>query len=54
MTRRADPRLYRVTLVVCARCLQGDGAECWTPGCAFWGRATPAGPIPVEGMTPAD
>jgi hypothetical protein len=31
-----DNALYRVTMLVCALCIQGLGDECHEPGCAFW------------------
>ena len=38
-----DPKLHRVSLYVCALCLDGEGGECHVPGCAFWMHAAPIG-----------
>lgn len=34
-------RLERVALTVCSRCLDGEGGECHTPGCALWMNRAP-------------
>lgn len=28
--------LNRIVITVCQRCLDGEGDECHTPGCALW------------------
>ena len=28
--------LNRVIITICDPCLNGEGGECHTPGCAFW------------------
>lgn len=33
---KTEPQIKTVTIDVCTFCLQGWGAECHTPGCAFW------------------
>lgn len=38
-------RLERVTLVMCSACLDGEGGECHTPGCAFWINRAPDIPV---------
>ncbi len=37
--------LVRVTLVLCSRCLAGEGGECHVPGCALWMNRAPDVPI---------
>ena len=32
----SDPRLNRVTMILCDLCLDGAGGECHVPGCALW------------------
>lgn len=49
-----EPNLYRVTVVICAHCLTGDGGECHVPGCAFWMNRAPKHPLDVEHMTHVD
>lgn len=33
--------LVRVTLVLCSRCIAGEGGECHVPGCALWMNRAP-------------
>jgi hypothetical protein len=43
---RASPEtLVRVMLVLCSRCLAGEGGECHVPGCALWMNRAPDVPI---------
>lgn len=37
--------LVRVTLVLCSRCLAGEGGTCHVPGCALWMNRAPDVPI---------
>jgi hypothetical protein len=37
--------LVRVTLTLCEQCLNGDGGQCHTPGCALWLKAAPDLPL---------
>ncbi len=44
-TRAPDePTLHEVKATVCSACLDGEGAECHTPGCVYWLHDTPAFP----------
>lgn len=43
--RVSEPRLNIVTLTLCDACLDGDGGECHTPGCALWMVSAPDVPI---------
>lgn len=36
MTDTDWPEVERITLALCADCLDGKGGECHTPGCALW------------------
>lgn len=36
MTNTPEPELHLVTLVLCNLCMNGEGGECHTPGCALW------------------
>lgn len=29
-------KLNRVTMTLCDKCLDGDGGECFVPGCSLW------------------
>ena len=40
--------LHRVTLTLCSLCLNGEGGQCHTPGCALWLKAAPDGPLYLE------
>jgi hypothetical protein len=40
-----EPKLHRVVLTLCALCLDGEGGECHTPGCAMWLNRAPDLPI---------
>jgi hypothetical protein len=31
-----EPTLHRVVVTLCALCIDGEGGECHTPGCALW------------------
>ena len=47
--------LHRVTLTLCSLCLNGEGGQCHTPGCALWLKAAPDCPLYLEpGTTPAE
>lgn len=48
----ADPALRTVRLLVCERCLGGEGGECHEPGCAFWMCDAPTSPLTND--LPAD
>jgi len=36
-----EPTLERVMLTLCSLCLDGNGGECHTPGCALWSSQAP-------------
>lgn len=38
-------KLKLVKLWLCEACLQGEGEECHTPGCALWIHDSPGHPI---------
>lgn len=40
-----NERLYDVSLTLCGGCLDAQGAECHTPGCAFIRRSSPEWPL---------
>jgi hypothetical protein len=40
--------LHEVTLTMCSLCLNGEGGQCHTPGCAFWLKAAPDIPMYLE------
>lgn len=40
-------KLQRVRLKICSKCLEGNGAECRTPGCLFEGERPPEWPLSV-------
>lgn len=33
--------LHLVEVVLCAPCMNGEGGECWSPGCALWCNTRP-------------
>lgn len=35
------PELSLVAITLCDACLDGEGGECHTPGCALWVKAAP-------------
>lgn len=37
----SEPELQRVVLTMCSTCLDGEGGECHTPGCALWMNRAP-------------
>jgi hypothetical protein len=43
-------QLRRVTLNLCEPCINGEGGECHTPGCALWMHSAPDIPI-LDAMT---
>lgn len=44
-------KLRRVTLDLCVLCLNGEGGECHSPGCALWINRAPDIPVNVlEGV----
>jgi hypothetical protein len=48
-TETEEIRLRRVTVHLCEPCLNGEGGECHTPGCALWmNRAPDVGVITYE------
>lgn len=54
---RPEPEtLARVTLVLCSRCLAGEGGECHVPGCVLWMNRAPDVPIAdrCESLTPLE
>lgn len=40
--------LHQVTLTLCSLCLNGEGGQCHTPGCALWLKAAPDIPLHLE------
>ena len=38
-------KVFTVTLDICELCLSGAGGHCHVPGCAFWMKRAPDGPI---------
>ena len=40
-----EPVVHRVTLLLCAPCLDGAGGECHTPGCVMWLNRAPDLPL---------
>jgi len=46
MTDSTNPdELQRCSIYLCSRCLDGEGGECHTPGCALWMNRAPDVPI---------
>jgi hypothetical protein len=43
-----EPHLNYVGLAICDACLDGEGGECHTPGCALWLSTAPD--IPIRNM----
>ena len=41
----ANDTLYRVSLILCGHCLNGEGGECHTAGCGFWLNRAPDLPL---------
>jgi hypothetical protein len=40
--------LHQVTLTLCSLCLNGEGGQCHTPGCALWLKSAPDVPLSLE------
>lgn len=32
----SEPELRQIVLTICQPCIDGEGSECHTPGCALW------------------
>lgn len=44
----SEPKVHMVQIRLCELCLNGEGRECHTPGCALWLHDSPGFPIMPE------
>lgn len=40
-----DVKMFKVELALCGLCMNGDGGECHSPGCALWINRGPDVPL---------
>jgi len=48
MSEEKEVAVHVVKIALCELCLQGEGEECHTPGCALWMKNSPGVPISEE------